>query len=212
MDCGCWGGQLHGSFDACCPDFRPTGGTQHAKRRFVDKFCSACSMGVIEVPISRVCALPARMESTFKNGRTGGFWSSFATTVEGQTQLHQFRVVNNRQRDSVRPMLVVFKDEVAFPGWALPVPSRWNTDNVVKLIVTNGTLQPVSCPRSVPLKTSLAEESMSNLFMPGANLAFSQQNFIAVSPAPFHEAKRPKLSPIVAWPVSRFPGGIAFVR
>jgi len=90
--------------------------------------------------VRRLRALPVVLEESFKNLRNSGFWTSFPLR---HASPNCYRVINNRQRDSTRPMLVIFK-EMAPPSFGDPVPAHWvNGSGTVTLNVTNGTLMPV---------------------------------------------------------------------
>jgi len=148
-DTDCWGGSLKGCKDQCTPDFKIQAACRHAKNRFQDKFCPACIEKGVELPHTWLRALPEHMEITFKNWRGSGFWTKLGGNSqrgvqrEPSTAPHYYRVINNRHRDSVRPMLVVFQ-QTAPVAFGDPVPRQWiSEEGTVTLVLTNGTLKPV---------------------------------------------------------------------
>ena len=135
----CLGGHIKADNHAFCePGFEIVGGSREAKIRFADKFCSCCKEEGLWLPANQVRAIPSHLEAKITNSQGGGLWSS----NKDDPLLANFRVVNNRSRDSQKPVLIIFDGPAPKDERFELVPDKWCKDGHVYFKVTNGTLMP----------------------------------------------------------------------
>ena len=135
----CWGAQLTGRTSKCSPGF------VLGKGHFKNKFCHACRMNGLAVPAARVRTVLSNCN--LRNELRPGFWSGPSLK---QNVVGSFRLIN-QTADCIGSPLLLTSDESAYPATSTyldVVPSDIvDANNYVNLIVSKGTLVPVSRER-----------------------------------------------------------------
>ena len=135
----CWGAQLTGAHLKVLAWF------VLGKGHFKNKFCHACRRNGLAVPAARVRTVLSNCN--LRNELRPGFWSGPSLK---QNVVGSFRLIN-QTADCIGSPLLLTSDESAYPATSTyldVVPSDIvDANNYVNLIVSKGTLVPVSRER-----------------------------------------------------------------